>query len=107
MELFLQIIILCLALIGFIIIIKELCAIYTPRETTEGRTYILCVPQTDNIEELCSELLNKYRRMGLGEDILICGENLSEENKKIGSIIETADKGIYFITPEELPKIVR
>ena len=87
--------------------IKEIINIYGLKDKIKGRIYILCVPQTENIEELCVDVLNKYRRIGLGEDILICAENLSEEEKNIGRLYEAADKGIYLIEPDDLPKIVR
>ncbi len=107
MVIFLQIIIIGLAFLGLIIMLKEISNIYGLKDKIKGRLYILCVPQTENMEELCVEVLNRYRRMGLGEDILICGENLSEEDKKIGRLYESADKGIYFIEPDDLPKIVK
>ena len=102
-----QIIILGLAIMGITVMIREIINIYEQPEEPIGRTYILCIPQTANIEELCTKTLNKYRRLGVGDDILICGENISDEDKKIGRLFETADNGIYFIEPDDLPKIVK
>ncbi|MBQ2881504.1 MAG: hypothetical protein IJE40_04490 [Clostridia bacterium] len=107
MEIVMQIMILGLAILGLTVMIKEIGNIYGSSQKLKGKTYILCIPQTPNIEEFCAEILNKYRRIGIGDDILICGENLSEEDKKIGRLIETADKGIYFIEPDDLPKLVK
>jgi len=107
METIIQIITIGLAILGLIVMIKEITKIYGNSEITKGRTYILCIPQTANIEEFCAETLNKYRRLGICDDILICGENLTDEEKNIGRLIETADKGIYFIDPEDLPKVVK
>lgn len=107
MQIFLQILIIGLAALGLYIMVLEIAKIYGRGNKTEGRFYILCVPQTENIEAFCADVLNKYRRSGFGEDILICSESLPEEAKKIGRLIVTADKGIYFIEPDDLPKIVK
>lgn len=102
MGLFLQILIIVIALMGLIAMAAETAKIYEKKKI-KGRLYVLCVPQTDNMEELCADLLNRYRRSGFGEDIIVCGE-FSTEEKEIGRLIESADKGIYFVEPKDLPK---
>ncbi|MBQ6809548.1 MAG: hypothetical protein IJP09_02420 [Clostridia bacterium] len=104
MGMFLQLLILGLAALGLIIMAVEIARIYE-KNKVKGKLYVLCVPQTDNIEELCADLLNRYRRSGFGEDIIICGE-LSQEAKEIGRLIESADKGIYFIEPKDFPQFI-
>ena len=106
MGLFLQILVISLAVMGLYIMAVEIARIYG-REKIKGRIYILCVPQTDNIEGFCSELIYRYRRNGFAEDILICSSELTEEEKNIGRVFESADKGIYLIEPDDLPRIVR
>lgn len=105
MVLFIQILILSLALLSLYTLITEISRIYA-KNKIKGKIYILCIPETNNIEDLCFELNDKYRNKGYGEDILICKEKLSEDAKNIGSLIETTDKGIYLIDTEELIRII-
>lgn len=106
MELFLQLVIIGLALMGLWVMVSEIRKIYGKEEQLGGKVYILCIPQTENLEGFCADVTNRFRRSGFYEDILICGE-LSEEDKKIGKLLESADKGIYLIEPDDLPKVVR
>lgn len=107
MELFFQLLIIGLAVTGLCVMVAEICKIYGKGEKLGGRIYILCVPQTENLEGFCTEVLNRFRRNGFGEDILICSENMTEEEKNIGRLFESTDKGIYFIEPDDLHKVVR
>ena len=107
MTLFIQLIILGLALTGLGLMAAEICRIYGKGEEIDGEIYILCVPKTKNIEGFCSAVSNRFRRCGFGEDILIFCENFSEEEKNIGRLIESADKGIYFVEAKDFPEIMR
>lgn len=106
MELFFQCLIIGLAIMGLWVMINEIMKIYGGGKV-EGRIYILCVPQTKNLEGFCTEVLNRFRRNGFGEDIIVCSEEMTDEDKEIGKLLESADKGIYFIEPDDLPKIVK
>ena len=103
----LQFILVLLALMGLCAMVVEIFKIYGRGEKVEGKIYILCVPQTKNLEGFCTEVHSRFRRNGFGEDILICGENFTEEERKIGRLLESTDKGLFFIEPDDLPKIVR
>ncbi len=107
MELFIQLLVVGLAILGLLFMAAEIRKIYGKKEKIEGRIYILCVPQTENLEGFCTEVVGRFRRNCFSEDILICSEHFTEEEKDIGRLFESADKGIYFIEPDDLPKIVR
>lgn len=96
-----------MALLGLWVMFMEIRGIYRKGTKVEGRIYILCVPQTENLESFCSEVVGRFRRNCFGEDILICSEKFTEEEKNIGRLIESTDKGVYFIEADDLPKIVR
>ena len=96
-----------MAALGLGVMVSEIRKIYGMGSKIEGRIYILCVPQTENLEGFCSEVADRFRRNCFGEDILICSENFTEEEKNIGRLLESTDKGIYFIEPDDLPKIVK
>lgn len=106
MKMLLQIFIIALTVTCILTVINEAYKIYTHGKV-KAKLFILCVPETDNIEELSADLLNRYRRKGLEEDILIVSEELNGEAKQISSLIEATDKGIYFIKPEDLIKIIK
>ena len=107
MVIFIQLIILGLAVAGLGLMVGEIFRIYNNDGDNQGKTYILCIPETENLEKLCADTLSRFRRNGFGEDILIYGENLPEEEKNIGRLLESADNGIYFIGSEELKQIIK
>ena len=81
-KMFFQCLIIGLAIMGLWVMINEIMKIYGGGKV-EGRIYILCVPQTKNLEGFCSEVLNRFRRNGFGEDIIVCSEEMTDEDKKI------------------------
>lgn len=106
MKLFFQILILVFAALGIYIIIRELIRICTQNTPKYSKIYLLCIPLTDNVEAIYTELSERYRRNGFGEDILLYNRNLSEESKKIGGLIETTDISFHLVNSVDLSKII-
>ena len=52
-------------------------------------------------------MINLYRKKGYGEDILICKDDLGDNEKNIGNLLATADKGIYLIESKDILTLIR
>lgn len=104
-ELFVDIMILFFAVVGVCQIFIELSRFLLRREGIKGRVYIICFPHTDNIEGFCRTVTAKFRKNGCGEDIMIVGDSLDKEQKKIGRLFESACNGVFIINKTELDEI--